>query len=118
VAGTKTGQRLVIERSAHRAALWRAGPDGSAVLITNHYASRKFRDENNPDDNLAADSAGRLAGLAEGLARRAQTPARLSKTLSRPDVPRSDIQHQMVMSAREGVLRCRLPGGSSQAVTV
>jgi hypothetical protein len=118
LAGTKAEERVVIERSPDASALRKPPQDGRPVLVTNHYVSKKFEDWNGADDDLTEDSAERYAGVDAGISKGASSPTELFKVLSRRDVIRSNTQYQVAMSAADGVLHCRLPGGRAQKVTM
>lgn len=112
VAGTKLGELVVIERTPDEGRKSKADP----VWITNHYAWSELASSNVQDE---IDSKGRFLALLKGLGKAApQTPERALELLSGERLLKEDTVQQVAMSAAEGALWVRIPGGPVTHVTL
>jgi hypothetical protein len=111
VAGTRRGERVVLERTPTDA----VPRKGECVWVTNHYASKELAASS---VDVGADSEGRFAALEARLEAPPSTAAEAFRLLSDPRLLMGDTVQQVAMSAREGTVTVRVPGGKPTHVTL
>lgn len=116
VAGIAEKEAVIIERSPAEYAERRTQM-GSPCLVTNHYVSDEFEDDN--VDLSEMDSKERYSYLSRALGRYSiQTTDDAIKLLSRPALFGDMTQHQVVMCPKEGELVVRVPGRAAETFSL
>ncbi|MEI8257970.1 MAG: C45 family peptidase [Deltaproteobacteria bacterium] len=113
VSGTRSGEGVVIERSAETSAA-RKLDDGS-VCVTNHYVSRTRRHSNT--DLGVLDTEARLEHLHQHAGNVDDSSGAL-RLLASKTLLAENTQHQVVMRAADGLLVVKVPGGRARRVTM
>ncbi|HZZ83737.1 MAG TPA: C45 family peptidase [Anaeromyxobacteraceae bacterium] len=116
VAGLEAGEMAVIERAPTSGKI--RGPDDGRLWVTNHYVGPGAGRANDLDLDEDSDSCVRFDQLEASLARGGgRTAASALKLLSHCELASDITQQQVVMSAREGWLDLRVPGGERLRVS-
>lgn len=115
VAGTRSGEGAVIERTPDRQA--HRPLEGASACVTNHYLVEANRSGN--VDLSAQDTIERLAALEAAQAGGGVAePGDALRLLSSPALLREKTQVQVAMRPAEGMLAVQVPGGAAVQVSL